>query len=164
LILYTTFILISIQNYNFLNSIFLSFSYILLLEVFMKNQKSILKFQIISTIFVIILGTLLHFTYEWSGENKIVGLFTENEFDVNGDPYAVQCFMGISNIIGYDLIKANQMLKLKNRVAIGLVDGDDPICIEKETGYVYLLLLETGDGEEIKIAESVEAFINKIKF
>ena len=101
---------------------------------------------------------------EYIIKNKIVGLFTENEFDVNGDPYAVQCFMGISNIIGYDLIKANQMLKLKNHVAIGLVDGDDPICIEKETGHVYLLLLETGDGEEIKIAESVEAFINKIKF
>ena len=101
---------------------------------------------------------------EYIIKNKIVGLFNENEFDVNGDPYAVQCFMGVSNIIGYDLKKANQMLKLKKRVAIGLVDGDDPICIEKETGHVYLLLLETGDGEEIKIAESVEAFINKIKF
>lgn len=97
-------------------------------------------------------------------KNKIAGLFNENQFDIDGDPYAVQCFMGISNIIGYDLKKANQMLKLKNRVAIGLVDGDDPICIEKGTGHVYLLLLETGDGEELKIAESVEAFINKIKF
>lgn len=101
---------------------------------------------------------------EYIIKNKIIGLFNANEFEVNGDPYAVQCFMGISNIIGYDLKKANQMLKLKNRVAIGLVDGDDPICIEKETGHVYLLLLETGDGEEIKIGESVEAFINKIKF
>lgn len=97
-------------------------------------------------------------------KNHIAGLFNKNEFDVNGDPYAVQCFMGVSNIIGYDLKKANQMFKLKNRVAIGLLDGDDPICIEKETGHVYLLLLETGDGEEIKIAESVEAFIKKIKF
>lgn len=32
--------------------------------------------QIITVIVCIILGTLLHFTYEWSGENMIVGLFS----------------------------------------------------------------------------------------
>ena len=32
--------------------------------------------QIITVIICIILGTLLHFTYEWSGENMIVGLFS----------------------------------------------------------------------------------------
>jgi len=39
-------------------------------------KKSFLKFQIASAIFVIILGTILHFTYEWSGENEIVGIFS----------------------------------------------------------------------------------------
>jgi len=32
--------------------------------------------QIIATIVFIILGVILHFTYEWSGENTIVGLFS----------------------------------------------------------------------------------------
>lgn len=32
--------------------------------------------QIITVIICIILGTFLHFTYEWSGENIIVGLFS----------------------------------------------------------------------------------------
>lgn len=32
--------------------------------------------KIITVIICIILGTLLHFTYEWSGENIIVGLFS----------------------------------------------------------------------------------------
>ena len=32
--------------------------------------------QIITVIVCIILGTLLHFTYEWSGENMLVGLFS----------------------------------------------------------------------------------------
>lgn len=32
--------------------------------------------QIITVIICIILGILLHFTYEWSGENMIVGLFS----------------------------------------------------------------------------------------
>lgn len=42
----------------------------------MFNKKSILKFQILSTIFIAILGTILHFAYEWSGENALVGAFS----------------------------------------------------------------------------------------
>ncbi len=38
----------------------------------MKNLKKLL----FPYIFVTILGVLLHFTYEWSGENFIVGLFS----------------------------------------------------------------------------------------
>lgn len=41
----------------------------------MKNKK-ILNYQIISIIASIILGTLLHFTYEWSGNNPIIGIFS----------------------------------------------------------------------------------------
>lgn len=40
------------------------------------DKKSILIFQIVSTIFTIILGTILHFTYQWSNENLLVGLFS----------------------------------------------------------------------------------------
>ena len=40
------------------------------------NNKLILTFQILSTLFVSILGVLLHFTYEWSNNNVIVGLFS----------------------------------------------------------------------------------------
>lgn len=41
----------------------------------MKN-KTILKFQIFSTLFIFVLGVLLHFTYEWSNDNVFVGLFS----------------------------------------------------------------------------------------
>lgn len=41
----------------------------------MKNKK-LIKIQIIGVIITIILGTLLHFTYEWSGDNRLVGLFS----------------------------------------------------------------------------------------
>lgn len=45
----------------------------------MTKQK-ILRFQIISAIFIAILGTLLHFTFDWSNQNLIVGTFsTVNE-------------------------------------------------------------------------------------
>ena len=42
----------------------------------MYNKKSIKTFQIISAVFVAMLGTLLHFTYEWSNNNIFVGLFS----------------------------------------------------------------------------------------
>ena len=42
----------------------------------MSNVKKILKFEIFSIIFVSILGTLLHFAYEWSNYNIIVSAFS----------------------------------------------------------------------------------------
>ena len=39
-------------------------------------KVSIKNFQIFSAIFVMILGTLLHFTYEWSGENLFIAAFS----------------------------------------------------------------------------------------
>ena len=42
----------------------------------MNKNKTILIFQIASIIFSIILGTLLHFTYEWSGQNLLVASFS----------------------------------------------------------------------------------------
>ena len=42
--------------------------------LFSKNK--LLKFQIFSVIFTWILGTLLHFTYEWSNENIIIAAFS----------------------------------------------------------------------------------------
>lgn len=42
----------------------------------MKDKKKILKFQIFSSIFTMILGTLLHFTFEWSGNNSFVAAFS----------------------------------------------------------------------------------------
>jgi len=38
-------------------------------------RKKVLKWQIISVIWILIIGSLLHFTYEWSGESPIVGAF-----------------------------------------------------------------------------------------
>lgn len=40
------------------------------------NKTKIRNLQIIVIILSIILGTLLHFTYEWSGENNFVGSFS----------------------------------------------------------------------------------------
>lgn len=42
----------------------------------MKKENQIIKFIIFSGIFTAILGTLLHFTYEWSNNNVFVGAFS----------------------------------------------------------------------------------------
>ena len=42
----------------------------------MQKKNSILIFEIISTIFVMVLGTLLHFKYKWSNNNMLVGIFS----------------------------------------------------------------------------------------
>lgn len=42
----------------------------------MRYNKNLLKYTIVGAILVSIFGTLLHFAYEWSKENVVVGLFT----------------------------------------------------------------------------------------
>lgn len=42
----------------------------------MKKQNSILNYEIVSTIFVLILGVILHFAFEWSNKNLLVGVFS----------------------------------------------------------------------------------------
>ena len=42
----------------------------------MLKKNSVLIFEIVSTIFIMILGTLLHFTFKWSNNNVIVGTFS----------------------------------------------------------------------------------------
>ena len=41
-----------------------------------RERTKIKKTQIIVAILIIIIGTLLHFTYEWSGENNFVASFS----------------------------------------------------------------------------------------
>lgn len=40
------------------------------------KENKLLKTQIIIIVICLILGTLLHFTYDWSGENSFVGTFS----------------------------------------------------------------------------------------
>ena len=40
------------------------------------NGKSIIKYEVFSIIFVAILGSILHFTFDWSGNNLFVGSFS----------------------------------------------------------------------------------------
>ena len=40
------------------------------------EKRSIFWYELVGMVFIIILGTLLHFTFEWSGFQEIVGVFS----------------------------------------------------------------------------------------
>lgn len=65
------------------------------------------KFEIISTIFIIILGTLLHFTYNWSNNNSIVGIYSSINESTWEHLKLVFYPMIITTIIGNILYKKN---------------------------------------------------------
>lgn len=44
--------------------------------IILHYNRKLMKYTVGGVVLVSILGTLLHFVYEWSGENQIVGLFT----------------------------------------------------------------------------------------
>ena len=81
----------------------------------MKNKK-ILNYQIITIIISIILGTLLHFTYEWTGENKIIGIFSATNESVWEHLKLTFFPMLIFAIIGYFYLRkeANNYIEAKS--------------------------------------------------
>ncbi|MBR3133534.1 MAG: hypothetical protein IKG42_05700 [Clostridia bacterium] len=64
-------------------------------------DKKIRNFQIFSIVFTLTLGALLHFTYEWSGGNKIVSLFSAVNESTWEHLKLVFYPMLITTIIGY---------------------------------------------------------------
>lgn len=67
----------------------------------MTKKSSILKFEIISTIFIMIVGTFLHFTFGWSNNNPLIG--TVSAVNESTWEHLKLLFfpMLISTIIGY---------------------------------------------------------------
>ncbi len=69
-----------------------------------KSNK-LIKAELIAILFSLILGTLLHFTYEWSGENLFVGSFSAVNESVWEHLKLVFYPMLIAAIIEYFFVK-----------------------------------------------------------
>ena len=76
---------------------------------FSKNK--LLKFQIFSVIFTWILGTILHFTYDWSNQNTIVGVFSATNESTWEHLKLLFFPMLITTIIGYFYLKPKEEYK-----------------------------------------------------
>lgn len=73
----------------------------------MNNKKSISIFQILSVIFTITLGILLHFTYDWSNQNLLIGAFSAINESTWEHLKLLFFPMLITTIIGYFYIGKN---------------------------------------------------------
>ena len=85
-------------------------------KVFYKIESNkLIKIELIAILFSLILGTLLHFTYEWSGENVFVGSFCAVNESVWEHLKLVFYPMLIATIIEYFLVKdvANNYVEAK---------------------------------------------------
>ena len=82
---------------------------------------------------------------------------------VDGFDFIVSHFFDDSTQSGYGLIKTNDILK-KNGchfIGIGLIEGDDVLCINSLTGTIHVWLIQTGNGEYIEVSRSFKSFIEK---
>ena len=79
-----------------------------------KSNK-LIKAQLAVILFSLILGTLLHFTYEWSGENSFVGSFSAVNESVWEHLKLVFYPMLIATIVEYFFVKdvANNYVEAK---------------------------------------------------
>ena len=71
----------------------------------MNNQTKLIRFQIFSAIFAIVLGTIFHFTYTWSKNNLLVGLFSAVNESTWEHLKLLFFPMLITTIIGYFIFK-----------------------------------------------------------
>ena len=85
-----------------------------------SSKLKILKFQIFSVVFVWILGTLLHFTYEWSNYNLFVAAFSAVNESTWEHLKLLFFPMLITTIIGYFYIGKN-VLNFLCAKTIGIV-------------------------------------------
>ena len=84
------------------------------------EKKKILRFQIFSVIFTWILGTILHFLYEWSGDNKIIASFSAVNESTWEHLKLVFFPMLITTIIGFFVIGKDNK-KFLCAKAIGII-------------------------------------------
>lgn len=87
----------------------------------MIKKDFILKFQIFSIIFTWILGTLLHFTYEWSNNNLLLSAFSAVNESTWEHLKLVFFPMLITTIIGYFYIGRNNIQNFLCAKTIGII-------------------------------------------
>ena len=87
----------------------------------MLNKNFLLKFLIFSTIFTWILGTLLHFAYEWSNNNLLLAAFSAVNESTWEHLKLLFFPMLITTIIGYFYMKKNNISNFLCAKAIGII-------------------------------------------
>lgn len=97
-------------------------------------------------------------------KNNKLGILESNLCSAGGFDFGISHFFGISKVSGYDIIAANKNLKTDegNIVSIGLIEGDDVICLCIENNEIFLWMIINGNGETIKVANSFDELLELI--
>lgn len=117
-------------------------------------KEKIKRFHVISFLLVSILGTLLHFTYEWSGENTFVGFFSAVNESTWEHLKLIFFPMLLTTVIGYFYIGKENENYICGRVK-GILAG---IIFIISFFYTYTGVL----GENIAIIDIASFFIGVI--
>ncbi len=117
-------------------------------------KEKIKRFHIISFLLVSILGTLLHFTYEWSGENTFVGFFSAVNESTWEHLKLIFFPMLLTTVIGYFYIGKENEKYICGRTK-GILAG---IIFIISFFYTYTGVL----GENIAIIDIASFFIGVI--
>lgn len=98
------------------------------------------------------------FILNYNPDNYKFSLCTVNGFD-----FVVSHFLDQSKEKGCGIIATNEILKtdLGQQLAIGLIEGDDVICLDIKSGQISIWMIQTGDGEHLIAAESFRSFLEK---
>lgn len=77
-----------------------------------------------------------------------------------GFDYMVSHFLDLSERKGYGLMITNETLKTDSGdvLAIGLIEGDNVICMDIPSGVVSIWMIQSGNGEHLKVSDSFEEF------
>lgn len=96
---------------------------------------------------------------EYMSEMDLKGT-TKKVCSVEGFDFVLSHFFDDSDMPGYGLIITNQILGLDagNKMAIGLIEGDDVVCMDILTGQITVWMVQTGEGEDVKVADSFREF------
>lgn len=105
----------------------------------MLDKRKFVKFQIFSTIFILILGTLLHFTFEFSNNNIIVASFSSVNESTWEHLKLVFFPMFITTIIGYFYFKKD----IPNFICIKTIEIIFSICFITIFFYTYTGIIGT---------------------
>ena len=102
-------------------------------------------------------NTYREFVQNYRPENYNFTLCSLNGFD-----YMVSHFLDKSEEAGFGLIATNELLKTEKfgQLAIGLIEGDDVICLDPQTGHISLWMIQSSYGEFLVAAKSFQDFIN----
>ena len=97
------------------------------------------------------------FVLNYATENYNFSLCTTNGFD-----YAVSHFLDRSSKKGYGLVSTNKALGTDTgrQLAIGLIEGDDVICLNLQDGQINIWMVQNGNGEHLVVAKTFQDFLD----